>query len=294
MNKIELPNERFEDPTDFLKGHNYEIDTSKKGKLGEGKYGVVYKAYKITDTLKKVLVCKVMTIDELIEEKMLRSLRNELYTLQRIRHDNIIELYEHFLIEQTQSYSREMNAYIFMQFADIGSLEAKIKGNEQINDYEVKRYFGQIVNGVSYMHRRLTAHRDLKLDNILLLETNGLINVKVPDFGMSQIAYRLDKGFIPMTKYKGTREYMSPQIIRLIVFKGQNYNYNAYKADIWALGVCLYRLLTAKYPFYLKTKTLSETKQMLKDQENKNWSYPKYLKIDPKVDDLLNRLLEPN
>jgi serine/threonine protein kinase len=58
--------------------------------------------------------------------------------------------------------------------------------------------------------------------------------------------------------------------------------------------VCLYRLLTAKYPFYLKTKTLSETKQMLKDQENKNWSYIKYLKIDPKVDDLLNRLLEPN
>jgi len=120
-----------------------------------------------------------------------------------------------------------MNAYIFMQFADKGSLEEKIRGNEQINDYEVKRYFGQI------------AHRDLKLDNILLLETNGLINVKVSDFEMSQIAYRLDKGFIPMTKYKDTREYISPQIIRLVVFKGQNYNYDAYKADIWALGVSL-------------------------------------------------------
>jgi hypothetical protein len=85
MNKIELLNERFEDPIDFLKGQNYEMDSSKKGKLGEGKYGVVYKAYKITDTRKKV-----MTIDELIEEKMLRSLRNE--TLERIRHDNIIVL----------------------------------------------------------------------------------------------------------------------------------------------------------------------------------------------------------
>jgi hypothetical protein len=56
---------------------------------------------------------------------------------------------------------------------------------------------------------------------------------------MSQIAYRLDKGFVPMMKHKDTREYMSPQIIRLVVFKGQNYNYDAYKADIWALGVSL-------------------------------------------------------
>jgi len=84
MNKIKLPNERYEDPIDFLKGQNNE-KRSKKGKLGEGKYGVVYKAYKITDTRKKV-----MKIDELIEEKMLRSLRNE--TLERIRHDNIIVL----------------------------------------------------------------------------------------------------------------------------------------------------------------------------------------------------------
>jgi len=70
------------------------------------------------------------------------------------------------------------------------------------------------------------AHRDIKLDNILL---DGKGNVKIGDFGVSK---QCQKGQLKMTEQCGTPAYIAPEII--MGFDG------TYKVDIWALGVILY------------------------------------------------------
>jgi serine/threonine protein kinase len=101
--------------------------------------------------------------------------------------------------------------------------------------------------GLTDLHKRHIAHRDLKLENILLVKSNknpGLKDVKIIDFGLSQNAFKPKKGIIKCGHFGGTRHYMAPQIIRLDVYRNHKYekalDYDPYKAHMWALGVYVF------------------------------------------------------
>lgn len=87
------------------------------------------------------------------------------------------------------------------------------------------------------------AHRDLKLDNIVI--SNDLETVKIIDFGLC-VDINLSKQDLCM-QFCGTLPYMAPEMLR-------KQEYNPKKADIWALGVILYRLLFEKYPYRGRTE----------------------------------------
>ena len=90
------------------------------------------------------------------------------------------------------------------------------------------------------MHSNLICHRDLKIENILVSDRQ---RIKIIDFGFS-IRTQED---VNLKIFCGTSAYMSPEIVRKT-------EYNGFKADIWALGVVLYVLLTGRFPFKAKTE----------------------------------------
>ena len=96
------------------------------------------------------------------------------------------------------------------------------------------------MEAVRYMHSNLICHRDLKIENILVSDRQ---RIKIIDFGFS-IRTQED---VNLKIFCGTSSYMSPEIVR-------KSEYNGFKADIWALGVVLYVLLTGRFPFKAKTE----------------------------------------
>lgn len=102
---------------------------------------------------------------------------------------------------------------------------------------QAKPFFYQLILGLHYLHTKvLIAHRDIKLDNILL-DAEG--KLKICDFGVSKQVK--DENQI-MREQCGTPAYIAPEILRDKGYKG-------FKVDLWSAGVCLYAMLMGTVPF---------------------------------------------
>ena len=99
------------------------------------------------------------------------------------------------------------------------------------------------MSAIAYLHANDIVHRDLKLDNILIDPTSSdghcCNRVKIIDFGFSIKATSDQK----LSLFCGTPHYMDPDI-------SKKRDYNGHAADVWALGVILFILITGKLPFY--------------------------------------------
>ncbi len=84
------------------------------------------------------------------------------------------------------------------------------------------------------MHSKSICHRDIKLDNLIFHEQSGI--VKIIDFGFTVFCKE------PLKVFCGTPSYMSPEIVSKKEYSGP-------AADIWALGVVMYVMLTGYLPF---------------------------------------------
>lgn len=103
----------------------------------------------------------------------------------------------------------------------------------------------QVLSGVKYLHSKGVSHRDLKLTNILI---NSQGKVKIIDFGFA--SNRSEK----LSSYCGTPSYMAPEIVERRSYWGK-------QVDMWALGVILYKLVTALYAFG-STCSLTQARKM--------------------------------
>lgn len=95
--------------------------------------------------------------------------------------------------------------------------------------------FFQLASAVRYIHERNIAHRDIKLENVLLDES---LNVHLGDFGFSVVAAPDALVRTPC----GSPFYAAPEVI-------DNKEYVGRKADIWSLGICLYVMCVGKFPW---------------------------------------------
>src|SRR3982750_3727436 len=112
-----------------------------------------------------------------------------------------------------------------MELGGYSSLHAylKTKNGRKVEEDEARNLFRQAVEGIDYLHKKNIAHRDIKLENILLDESN---TIKIIDFGFSIIMQK-DK---LLNVFCGTPSYMSPEL-------ATKKDYHGWHADIWALGV---------------------------------------------------------
>jgi len=163
-----------------------------------------------------------------------------------------------------------------MECVSDGDLINFLERRGKLNESEARIIVRSVAKTLKFLHSLDIAHRDVKCDNILLrLDPTGekIISVKLADFGLA--AYmEADKFFSTPC---GSPPYAAPEIIAMN-------NYQGSRTDIWALGVVLYILLEAQFPFSQPT-TLA-----LKDQiRSGRFLMPRHLSLE--VQDLLSRML---
>ncbi len=132
------------------------------------------------------------------------------------------------------------------------------QGSKPLDVSLVRKWASQLCDAVSYLHDRDIAHRDLKLENLLLDTSN---NIKLTDFGFvkGNSSQALSKTFC------GSRSYASPEILKGVA-------YQPTKADVWAATSIIYIIATGRMPFD-ETKA---TPVLLKDHKHLNiWGFDK-------------------
>lgn len=276
LEKYMYPHGQFQTEDDVLKHKGY----CRKDKLGSGGYGVVFKLVRIKDNVP--LAAKKISFHRKPFHKMEKYLHNELYVLLKCRHPNVIDVKDCFFINH--------HAFIVMEYANGGSLARFAKSPQP--ETIARKFFVQILQGLLFLHQNKIAHRDIKLDNILLVYADNVCKTKLTDFGLSKLVFHQKKSYIEPGNYAGTRSYMAPEIVRIRVYpelEGIDLLSRQFPADVWALGVCLFELLTTHCPFDAYCD-----KEMLRLQENKEYTFPSGCQPGRSCLDLISKIFEPN
>ena len=142
--------------------------------LGEGGYGKVYRGSHRTTGAP-------VAIKEIDTTRMrAANIVKEVATLRRLgKHDNIIDLLGYFEVGEKH--------YIVLEAVTGGELFKQVEKRGCLPEDDARRYFAQLVSGVGHIHSCGIAHRDLKLENVLLDFTEQ--ELKIIDFGLAH-AYR--------------------------------------------------------------------------------------------------------
>jgi serine/threonine protein kinase/tetratricopeptide (TPR) repeat protein len=202
--------------------------------LGQGAMGAVYKA-KDTE-LDRWVAIKVIQPMLVSSPAILRRFKQELILARQITHKNVIRIFD---IGETDGMK-----FITMEYVDGGDLKSVIVEQGKIPPEEAMNIVRQICHALQAAHAEGVVHRDLKPQNIMM-DQNG--RVVVMDFG---IAHSQESPSMTMTgALMGTPEYMSPEQA-----KGEKTDA---RADIFAVGIILYEMLTGRIPF--KSNTVVET-----------------------------------
>ncbi|XP_075827252.1 sperm motility kinase X-like [Microtus pennsylvanicus] len=157
------------------------------------------------------------------------------------------ELDHPYIIKLFHIISSKDCTYMVLEFAAHGDLVTLIEEGGPLQQTQAQHIFCQIVCAVHYCHDNDIAHRDIKLDNILL---DGKGNIKLCDFGM---AVRVSSGQ-KCKGFCGTIEYCAPELF-------YDTEYDARAVDIWSMAVVLYTMLAASFPF--KARTYPDMKEVM-------------------------------
>ena len=163
------------------------------------------------------------------------DLMREVNILWGIKHPCIAEVFEAIVTDE--------NVSIIVEYAAGGDLSGQFsKDNESGNlvEHHVKIQFYQIAHAVAFLHSKNVCHRDLKLENILLLESGPTCRIKVTDFGLSKKWSSINI----LETFVGTPNYMAHEVIQGAGEPLWNIRPYSCKSDCWSLGVILYILLS--------------------------------------------------
>nr|XP_027201116.1 probable serine/threonine-protein kinase DDB_G0280133 [Dermatophagoides pteronyssinus] len=247
--------------------------------IGKGGYGTVYLAKDLKKHRK--VACKVMKISNNRRDQLL--IKKELFFLRTIRHKNIIRVYKHFILQS----SKESHVYIFMQYAEKNDLWHLVrkKLDTGMKEKHARKMFKQISSAIYYLHQRNVAHRDIKLENILL---DNHYNCLITDFGLSIIVMQKDNRAVNAPNYCGTLPYMAPEIHLFIITR---IIFDVFQADVWALGVVLYCMTNqGRFPFSIEQDIMIQQQLCGQYEFTNSMSF----KPDERFQNLIAQMFQPN
>lgn len=274
--------------------------------IGVGNYARVYRAFTLSG---KELAVKAINLSRTSDTYKQKFLPRELTILRRIRHPNICKVHEIIQIAD--------RVFIVMQFCPRGTIADLLHRLGALSEPVSRNLFSQTAEAVAYLHSLDLAHRDLKVENILL---DGEFCPKLTDFSYSvqvRDAHRLQQATHKTTQtghrdnhagsqppaglpancrqgpksrsssmrlndtFCGTLPYLSPEIIRQCP-------YDSKKTDIWSLGICLYVMLNDRLPF-----PFHDIKLMVKRQMSHEFKFRASIEFSEQSKDLVRHMLEP-
>ena len=200
--------------------------------IGKGAYATVKICKnKITQEKFAMKIYEKKILNDNIKKK---CILREIEILKKLNHPNIVKLYDTIISDKNILLIQELVNGISLR--DFYNKEIRNQRNISEKKYKILTLiFKQIFSAFDYIHKKNIFHRDIKLENILLTKN---YEIKIIDFGFGLYNPRnyLQKFFC------GTPNYMAPEIIMKKEYDGQ-------KADMWSLGILLYKLFCADFPF---------------------------------------------
>jgi serine/threonine-protein kinase len=207
--------------------------------LGSGSFGAVYRASKDGNIYAAKVLSETYILEEFKNEE--NRITREIDILKKVQGKNLIKYQEDFFFKNEFG----INEYVIvMEYFDGTTLRSYLK-----NDVEMDRLveiFVKVLEGVKELHNTIIdsagiIHRDLKPDNIMI---DSQCNVKIIDYGLSKI---IDFSSLTSTGTQiGSPLYMSPEQLK-------DSKHIDYRADIYALGIILYEMLTKNIPYRAAT-----------------------------------------
>ncbi|WP_437735842.1 protein kinase domain-containing protein [Sorangium sp. So ce1335] len=208
-------------------------------RIGEGAMGVVWAAHNEA-TSREVALKLLVRPDPELRARLLREAR----ACGAVSHRNIVDIYD---ADETE------NGYPFLVMPLLSgeTLSSLLKRKRKLEVPEASRIARDIARGLSVAHERGIIHRDLKPSNIFLHTEPGESNyvVKILDFGVSKFLTGPQQMRTATGILIGSPAYMSPEQVRAQSDIDT-------RADLWALGVVMFEMLTSRRPIQGKAHEL--------------------------------------
>ncbi|TNF85903.1 MAG: cyclic nucleotide-binding domain-containing protein [Gammaproteobacteria bacterium] len=232
-----------------------------RGKLGEGNMATVFNAW--DPELEREVAIKMLKYKLAYDDRFVDRFEREARTIASLNHPNIVNVFE--VIEEFST------RFIVMEKLHGQNLLAILKNKGPLDLNETREILSQVASALQYAHNhgdRGIVHRDIKPSNIVV---DAYGNIKLTDFGIASPPQDHD------VNIEGTPSYIAPEIINGDLLDG--------RADIYALGVMAFHMLTKSLPF--SASTLGKLLQMQVNHE------PPDIRINvPDIDDELADFIE--
>ncbi|KAG9402870.1 hypothetical protein AC1031_006413 [Aphanomyces cochlioides] len=196
--------------------------------IGKGGFSVVHKAT-LNDT-GVVYAVKCIQKNKMEGDDLVR-MASEVNTLSKLKHPNILRLFDFF--------DEEHFYYIVTEYLEGGELFKRLVEKSYYTQQDAKNVVKTLLETIKYCHDMGIAHRDLKPENILLTSIYDDASVKLADFGL---AVEHHNGNSMVTRC-GSPMYLAPEILDIGAPYGK-------ECDIWSIGVIVFMLLSGCPPFY--------------------------------------------
>jgi eukaryotic-like serine/threonine-protein kinase len=200
------------------------------GLLGQGGMGSVYKARDLE--LDELVALKMLHHDAVPTPRALERFRREVKLARRVTHKNVARTFDISEHEGTK--------FLTMELVDGEPLSALLARDGKLIPQRAAQIAAEVCDGLSAAHAAGIVHRDLKPDNVML---SGSGRTVITDFGIAHAAS--SEGFATIGGTVGTPAYMAPEQVEGAELDG--------RADLYALGVMLFEMLSGRMPFEAAT-----------------------------------------
>jgi len=224
----------------------YRIDA----RLNEGGMGTVYRGTHVL--MDKTVAIKVLRPSLAADEKIVARFSREARAASRISHPNALSVTD---------FGEDESGHVFlvMEFLSGRTLKKLIRDEGPLPLARVVDITRQIGDALNAAHEQGVVHRDLKSDNIMLVDTMTGDHAKVLDFGIAKInepdGSPVDTGLTAPNLVIGTPQYMSPEQCT------QDVEIDS-RSDIYSLGVILFEMLVGHVPFSGDSPTMVMMKHL--------------------------------
>jgi len=197
--------------------------------IGRGNMAVVHRAF--DPRLQRQLAVKILHAEFSGEKRHRRAFLAEAHASGRLSHPAITTIHD---VGESNG-----KPFMAMELLEGATLQQRLDSEGPLSAREVVEIGIQLAEALDYAHRSGVVHRDVKPENVVM--TGQGSRVKLTDFGIARLLQEGKEEGAVASAVVGTPNYMAPEQIRDEEIDG--------RADIYALGVVMYRLLSGRLPF---------------------------------------------